>query len=161
MIEAKQTSGVVDILTLIANSNKPLSAIEISGRLSNDISVKTYRRIINELFRSGYLAKDENKYILGPMLIGLGAAALEKNVAARSLIEITDRYADTTNCRVVIQYIIEDDVVVIYQKDKNGVYNQGAGLYCRSPMRVPYCVHQVDKTNGVPLSIWLKKIRHK
>ncbi len=69
------TERVKSILTLLANSERPLTLSEIARDL--DLSVSTCQAVLNSLTDGGFVVRSSHHrtYVLGPALIRLGQAA--------------------------------------------------------------------------------------
>lgn len=156
--DAKPQSQSTGIQTLLRGftlmefvAGKPRTVGEISDHLGTPRS--TSHRLLRGLLQAGYLRHVRpDGYVLGPKLIGLGAAALEQlsltTVARPHLQRLADQTGDTIHCGVVVGQ------EVMYMDKISGT--RGLEMRSRVGHRMPLATTGIGKalTLALPRDQW-------
>ncbi len=159
---ALSAERAIDILNFITNEpGHEFTLSELVQRL--EVNIASCHSVLNALTKNGYLIRHpkHKTYTLGPALVAIGQASLERHPAIGMAREAAFELAQKTNLEVVLNARIGDEIVGLarYGKFHTSAASMRVGQHV--PLIPPVGALWMAWSNEDDIQSWMQRLPHK
>lgn len=159
---ALSAERAIDILNFITNeSGHEFTLSELVERL--EVNIASCHAVLNALTKNGYLIRHpkHKTYTLGPALVAIGQASLERHPAIGMAREAAFEVAQETSLEVVLNARIGDEIVGLARFGKFHTSAASMRVGQHVPLIPPLGALWMAWSNEDDIKNWMRRLPHK
>lgn len=159
---ALSAERAIDILNFITNeSGHEFTLSELVERLG--VNIASCHAVLNALTKNGYLIRHpkHKTYTLGPALVAIGQASLERHPAIGMAREAAYELAEETKLEVVLNARIGDEIVGLARYGKFHMSAASMRVGQHVPLIPPLGALWMAWSNEDDIKSWMQRLPHK
>jgi DNA-binding IclR family transcriptional regulator len=153
-LSAERTVAILDFLA--AHPLESFTLSELAARL--DINKASAHAVLSTLTAAGYLVRHPNHktYELGPALVAVGHAALERHRAIDVARDEIRRLSERLDAEVVASVVVGEEIVIVARAGRSGTGRLWVGA--RLPLVPPLGTVFLAWSGDATIEAWLRRV---